>query len=261
MKRAITIRGLLRLLVTASLACAITAACASAQDTEPRFPPPRFVDVWLGGPLDSIYNAEYQRLSKACSGRGDACWVQELDTTAVQLTPVWQNADGEESVGWLVARLRTDGRWPRAALLFQGLDGDEVTLRDDLGDWGYGTTLALRDAREGRLQPWLIEPAGDFWIGESEPSAGFGIVEGPYGLVGRLWRLGPDVELPSGVYMILELDDGRVRFRPEIPRDMDCGEPVDSSASDPVPVYEVPLARLLDVDGRPRVEVAYGKGC
>lgn len=270
------LRSRVRPLIAASLALAATlasllAACASAQDADRRVPPPRFVDVWLGGPLDSIYNAEYQRLSSACSGQGDACRIEELDTTAVRLTPVWDASDGDEPVGWLVARLRTDGRWPRAALLFQSLDGDEVTLRDDLGDWGYGTTLAVRDARDGRVQPWLLEPAGDYWIGESEQSMGFGIVDGPYGLAGRLWRLGPvqaepadatgSVEVPAGVYMILELGDGRVRFRPEIPRDMDCGQSVDSSASDAVPVYEAPLTRLLDADGRPRIEVAYGKGC
>lgn len=279
------LRAHLRLLLTTSLTC-VAAACASARDAEPPSPPPRFVDVWLGGPLDSIYNAEYQRLSSACSGQGDACWVEALDTTAVRLTPVWETADGDDQAGWLVARLRTEGRWPRAALLFQGSDGDEVTLRDDLGDWGYGTTLALRDAREGRLRPWLLEPAGPYWIGESEPSAGFGVVEGPYGLEGRLWSLEPitaepildagagaggaaapgadaggSVELPAGVYMILEVDDRGVRLRPEVPGDMACGEPVDPSASGPAPVYEAPLARLLDAEGRPRVEVAYGKGC
>jgi hypothetical protein len=61
--------------------------------------------------------------------------------------------------------------------------------------------------------------------------------------------------------MILGMRDGLVRFRREISQDVDC-EPMESaSPSEPMPVYEVPLARLLDPSGRPLVEVAYPKGC
>jgi hypothetical protein len=62
--------------------------------------------------------------------------------------------------------------------------------------------------------------------------------------------------------MVLEVRDGMVRLRPELPEDMACGEPIDSMASPPpTPVYEVPLVRLLNASGRPAVQVAHGRGC
>jgi len=149
-----------------------------------------------------------------------------------------------------------------------GITGPEVPLVDDVGDWGYGSTLDLMEARDGWLRPWLLAPAGGHWLGP-DGGPGLGLVDGPYGLEGRLWRLGPvpaspegGAELPEGVYMVLEVGDGIVRLRPELPEDMDCGEPIDSAApAAPAPVYEMPLGRLLDASGRPRVKVAYGKGC
>ena len=138
-------------------------------------------------------------------------------------------------------------------------------------------TVALRRVRDGWAQLWILEPVGDFWIEIDGSSPGFGVVEGPYGLEGRLWSLGPvaaepvsgagaaaatEVELPGGVYMILEVRSGTVRLRPEVPQDMDCGEPGDSVArAEPMPIFEVPLTALLDPAGRPEVEVAYAKGC
>lgn len=238
---------------------------------------PQFLDVWFGGPLDSIYNAEYQRLPSVCRGRGDDCYAIELDTTAVRLVPVLPGPGAEEPAGWIIARLRTRGEWPYAALLFQDRSGAETTLRQDLGDWGYGSTLALRRVRDGWAQLRILEPVGDFWIEIDQSSPGFGVVEGPYGLDRRLWTLGPvaavpvsgagaaagvEVELPEGVYMILEVRNGTVRLRPELPQDMDCGEPEDSVAlAEPSPIFEVPLTALLDPVGSPRVEPAYGKGC
>lgn len=268
--------------LAATAIVSLMAVEATAQDVSRTPEAPRFVDAWFGGPLDSIYNAEYPRLQAACSGRDDACYREALDTTAVRLAPVWASPEANDPAGWLVARLATQGRWPYAGLLFEGRDGRRVVLRDNLGDWGYGTTLVIRDARRGRVQPWLLEPAGPSWVGGSVESPGFGIVEGPYGLEERLWRLGPveatvvsspggdpgdapddaSTELPAGVYKVLGVRDGVVRLRAEIPQDMDCGQPVDPSVGpESVPVYEAPLERLLDASGRPQVEVAYPKGC
>ena len=230
---------------------------------------PLFAEVWMGGPLDSIYNAEYQRVQAACTGEGDACYQAELDTTAVRLAPVFPTPELGEPSGWLVARLRARGAWPYAGLLFVSTEGVEVPLIDDLGDWGYGSDLDLIEARDGWLRPWLLAPAGGHWLG-ADGGPGLGLVDGPYGLEGRLWRLGPVVasgpdggaELPEGSYMVLQVQDGTVTLRAELPEDMACGEPIDSTAPAPsATIYEVPLARLLDASGRPRVEVTYGKGC
>jgi hypothetical protein len=226
---------------------------------------PLFVGAWMGGPLDSIYNAEYQRVQTACRGAGDACYEAELDTTAVRLAPVWARPDAPEPSGWLTVRLLPRGAWPYAALFFVGADGTEVALIDDLGDWGYGTTLDVAEARDGWLRPWMLEKAGGYWLA-SDSAPGFGVVEGPFGLEGRLWRMGPVTtatgeELPRGVYMVTGTSDDVVQLREELPTDMECGDPVDP-ASVPTPAaYEVPLAQLLGPEGRPRVEVAYPKGC
>jgi len=231
---------------------------------------PLFVAVWMGGPLDSIYNAEYQRLQTACAGAGDVCYQTELDTTAVRMAPVFPSAEVGEPSGWLVARLRARGTEQYARLLFASAAGGiEVPLIDDVGDWGYGATLDLAEARDGWVRPWVFGSAGRHWLGP-DGGPGLGVVEGPYGLEGRLWGLGPVVaarpgggtELPGGVYMVLAVRDGMVSLRPELPEDMACGEPIDSTAPfPPTPVYEVPLARLLNASGRPEVQVAYGKGC
>jgi len=274
--------------------CADSAPQAESQPqaqplSQPQSPPqaqpqaqpraPTFVDVWFGGPIDSIYNAEYERLSQVCGGEPDTCYAGALDTTAVRLAPVWSDARASEPAGWLVSRLRTNGRWPYAALLVQPDQGAEATVMEDLGDWGYGTTLALRGEDNGRFQPWSLAASG-YWLPDQGP--GFGVVEGPYGLEGRLWRMGPlrategdedagspagapsaaEVELPAGVYLVLGFTDETVRIRAEVPRDMDCGEPIEGTP-DPgsMPVYRVALSELLDGQGRPTVTVAYPKGC
>ncbi len=224
-----------------------------------------FADVWMGGPLDSIYNVEYERVQRACRGRGDACYAAELDGTPVRLAPVYDAPDaGREPVGWIAAQLRPRGQWPYAALVFQGADGQEVTLLDDLGDWGYGTTLALAEHRTDWLRPWLLEEPGGYWL-SMEGGRGYGVVDGPYGVEGRLWRLGP-VEsasgtLSAGVYMIVGVEGGTVSLRAEIPQDMDCGG-ADDVAPGPEPeTHRIPAEALLDAGGRPTVEVAYPKGC
>lgn len=222
----------------------------------------------MHGPLDSIYNAEYQRVGEVCSGQPEACWVENLDTTAVQLAPYWLDADGEAPAGWLAARLRARGPWPYAALVARGADGGEVTVLDDLGDWGYGLTMPVREMGDARFQPWLLADLGGWLSLEGGP--GFGIVDGPYGLTGRLWYFqavdvmgpgGESITVPAGVYMVLGVEDGRVRFRPEIPQDMPCDPDADSLPASEPEVYSAPIQGLLDEEGRPRVDVAYGRGC
>lgn len=231
---------------------------------------PVFVEAYVSGPLDSVYNAEYQRVQTTCQGEPTECYVAELDTTAVRLASVWTSPEATEPVGWLAARLRPQGRYPYAGLVFLESDGREVPLVDNVGDWGYGMTLDLVEARGQWIRPWLLQPAGDYWL-NADAGPGFGVVEGPYGLEGRLWRLRPmrlpagatgtDV-LPEGVYMVLSAEDGVVRLRAEVYEDMPCGEPPDPAVDRATPtVHVLPLERLLDAAGRPTVATAYPKGC
>lgn len=232
--------------------------CVAAQDA------PQFVEAYFSGPLDSIYNAESARLEGVCRGQPAACFGTELDTTAVALADVFAAPGAAEPAGRLAARLRPRGRYPYAGLVFLATDGRQVPLFDDVGDWGYGMTLDLAEARDdGWIRPWLLAPAGPFWL-RGSGDVGFGVVEGPYGLEGRLWQLGPvqagGATLPEGVYMILAVEAGVVRLRAEAPQDMPCGDDPPAGAPTP-PVHRVPLAALLDGAGRAVVRTAYSRGC
>lgn len=229
---------------------------------------PRFADLWIGGPLDSLYRAEFERLHAECPPAEGACFSRDLDTTAVVLTRVWTGPLSLRSAGWLVTGLRASGSRMYASLVYRPETGEEVVLREDLGDWGYGVSLPLAGVTADRLGlslPAMDEP---LWISAGQSRA-FGVVE-VYGLQGRLWQLssmparrqadGVIVELDAGVYLILDVSRGLVRLRPEIPSDMACGQEVSSNPDD-VPWFEVALDRLVGPDGLPMVEKAYGRGC
>ncbi|MGK7310608.1 MAG: hypothetical protein ACN0LA_00075 [Candidatus Longimicrobiales bacterium M2_2A_002] len=251
------------------LAGALTIATSAAAQERPGTTKdaPRFANVWIGGPLDSIYSAEYARLQETCENVDTACFAAELDTTAVVLGPVWSSPDGD-TVGHLAAALRPRGRYPYATLLYRPTQGPDVVVREDLGDWGYGVTLPLADRAEGWVRLRVPDADPPLWLPADIERRGFGVVD-VYGLSGRLWRLGPavgtdagggDATVPAGVYFVLEVADGTVRLRPEVPSDMPCGgEPRPAPAS--VPEFAVPLDALTRPDGRLAVEPAYPKGC
>lgn len=259
--------GILLLLATWSS----SAAPAAGQDDPAAPPPPLFADVWIGGPLDSLYNAEYARLHVLCEPVDPACFTNGVDTTAALLAPVRDEPGATEPAGWLIARLGASGTYLYATLLYRSGDGGVTVLVEDLGDWGYGTTLPLAET----AGEWLLvaAPAVDapMWLSR-DGTAGFGVAE-VFGLEGRLWRLGPvedartagggHATIPAGVYLVLDVAADGVRLRPELPADMPCGDPIDDAekTTERVPVYEVPLERLIDRNGLPTVEKAYPKGC
>lgn len=229
---------------------------------------PLFADVWIGGPLDSIYNAEYTRLQELCEPAETRCFTDRLDTTAVALATVRSAPEDPKPAGRLMAALRARGRYPYATLLVRPAIGPDLTLVDDAGDWGYGVTLALADTASHWIRP--IVPAMDspLWLPRDQGGQGFGVME-VYGLEGRLWRLGPvngarrkdgtPAELPRGVYLVLDVTGGVIRLRPEVPSDMACGE--DAPDPEEVPTYTVALDRLVSPGRVPAVEKAYPKGC
>lgn len=228
---------------------------------------PRFADLWVGRRLDSLYNAEYARLHETCDAGDDGCFARNLDTAAIPLAPVRGDAAASGSTGWLMARLRTSGAYLHASLLYRPDTGGDTVLREDMGDWGYGVTVPISASSGDSIGLRFPGVETPLWL---HPDSAPGFVTETYGLEGRLWRLGPvaarraadlvAVELPRDVFLVLEISEGLVRLRPELPGDMDCGQ---SAAPDPQQgvVYEVALEQLVDDDGRAAVEVAYGKGC
>jgi len=229
---------------------------------------PHFADVWFGGPLDSLYAAEYARLDSLCAPVDEACFVDGIDTTAVELGATWEGPETDRPSGHLVARLGARGRWPYASLLFRPVSGNDVVLQEDLGDWGYGNTISVSETAARRVRLVLPEVIDPVWI-DRNGDPGMGVVE-IFGLAGRLWRLGPvegrrvgddmDVELPPAVYFVTDVGGGVVHLRPEIPSDMPC-EVDPEPDPETVPSYEVLLDDLTGADGLPVVEPAYPKGC
>lgn len=251
-----------------AVALTLTAAPAAAQQQPVTTKDaPLFANAWIGGPLDSVYSAEYARLQETCENVDTACFEAELDTTAVVLTRV-RGSPGGDTVGHLLAALRPRGRYPYATLLYRPVQGPDVVVQEDIGDWGYGVTLPLADRTRGWVRLRVSHADAPLWLPADADDRGFGIVD-IYGLTGRLWRLGPvdgtggdgrEVTVPEGVYFVLDVDDDAIRLRPELPTDMPCGE---ERAAPPgsVTEYSIPLDALEDPDGRLAVELAYPKGC
>lgn len=250
------------------VALPLTATPAAAQERPDRAnDAPRFANVWLGGPLDSIYSAEYARLQETCEPVDTPCFAEELDTAAVVLTPVWSSPGGD-TVGHLVAALRLRGRYPFTTLLYRSRRGPDVVVHEDVGDWGYGVTLSLADQAEGWVRLRLPGADEPLWVPVDDQGPGFGVVD-IFGLAERLWRLGPvagtradgtSVTVPAGVYFVLDVADGTIRLRPEAPWDMPCGDEP-SPDPGPMPEYALPLEALTGTDGRLAMELAYPKGC
>ena len=257
----------------ATVALTLPATDGVAQEQPPGTVPdgPEFATVWIGEPLASLYTSEMARLREVCEPTEPACFETELDTAGVALAPV-RGSPGGDTVGHLVAALRPRGRYPFTTLLFQSMEGSRIVVREDVGDWGYGITLPLADRADGWIR--LLAPHAEvpLWVPTSAGGPGFGVVE-VFGLPGRLWRLGPvsgagpegdRVTVPEAVYYVLEVSDGMVRLRPEVPADMPCGEePTAEPAAEAgtVPEYSIPLEVLTAPDGRLAVEPAYPKGC
>lgn len=220
--------------------------------------------------LDAPYSEATERLLDACGSYRETCFREhhepvELVVDTLRARP----ASGAETAGVLVARLVVP-EGPGALgyrLLVRPADGGADRVLRTLDDWGYGVGFVVREwTREGWARlPGSAGPRGS-WI--STESGGLrGAVGSP---AGRGWRLesvearrtrtDETVVVEPGVYWILAVEEGTVRFRPELPSDMACGRDVPPDPPDP-PVYEASVESFFGADGSPRLQRAYPRGC
>lgn len=229
-----------------------------------------FLGWFEGRILDGPYTAVTDRLLEICGSYRADCFRKHHDPVEIVVDTLRGEPDaGAGARGILVARLVV--RESTGALDFRLMarpanGGSERHLRW-LGDWGYGVGFVVREWTE---DGWVRLPGSvgvrGGWV--STESGGLrGLVEGPSD---RAWRFealearrtstGEMVWIEPGSYWILQVVDGTVRFRPEIPSDMPCGRSLPPDPPDP-PVYEASVAAFFGPDGRPKLERAYPKGC
>jgi len=220
--------------------------------------------------LDAPYSEATERLLDACGSYREACFREHHEPVELVVDTLRAGPSlGREPVAVLVARLVVpEGPGTLGyRLLARPADGGPDRLLRRLGDWGYGVGFVVREwTRDGWTRLPDSAAARGGWM-----STGTGGLRGGVGSpAGRVWRLesvearrtssGETVTVEAGVYWILAVEEGTVRFRPELPSDMACGRDVPPDPPDP-PVYESAVEAFFAADGSPRLERAYPRGC
>jgi hypothetical protein len=144
-----------------------------------------------------------------------------------------------------------------------------VVWVEQLGDWGYGVNTFVN----GRAGAWARLPADPFgdgaWVRVSRDGAGLaGELEAAEGhLVDFEPGAGADrtgAAVPGGTYLVTRADSAVVEVRQEVPSDFvaQCRDdaPPDPPAST-VLRFRMATPDLFDGGGRPRLSVAYPRGC
>ncbi|MBD3369441.1 hypothetical protein GF402_03650 [Candidatus Fermentibacteria bacterium] len=148
-----------------------------------------------------------------------------------------------------------------------------IVWRDRLGDWGYGIHQFVLQKRDD----WVLLPPGPYgeeaWIRVQDNAEGEGLYGRVVCLEGRLIEIdsmsvlsvgtGDSAKIDRQIYLVTSVDSQMVEFRPELPSDMPSGASDDLSEhpADSLPIYRVWLRRMLTVEGEPRFEIAYPRGC
>lgn len=227
--------------------------------------------AWFEGRiLDEPYSSTTERLLEACGSYRAECFKEHHEPVEVVVDTLRAQPEAAaEAVAVLVARLvvRESTGTLTYGLVARPADGGPDRRLRWVEHLGYGTGFVVREWTE---HGWVRLPASsgsrDGWV--STESGGLrGLVEGPSE---RAWRFdalearraatGEAARVEPGSYWILEVEVGRVRFRPEIPSDMPCSRRVPPDPPDP-PVYEASVAAFFGPDGRPKLERAYPRGC
>ena len=234
---------------------------------------PREVAVWV--------ETEYARVEKLCRSHEHDCWARELQHQMWTLNPVYSSPDERATQsGILVAvtaytsddgfHFRFDYR-PFAGTQKVWLGGREI------GDWGYNVytyVVAKRLTSRMPQSTWVQLPADPFpspsWIKLDERGVG-GDVESVAGRIVRIEgsiqarnrRTGQRVTLPTRPHYVIErIENSSVMVREEVPADMPCTPGNERGVvTSETPRYRVALENLFGQNGKPRVSLAYPRGC
>jgi len=226
------------------------------------------------GVLDSVLAAEGERLGLACPAGGAECQRAHDPSRVVPLDILRANpAVAAPAAGVLAAHVRvTDDGWLGADLVFVPMPPAQATAPVHLkspGDWGYGVHIAVRHwttvtRPDGESRAWVRIP------GAGSVQGGW-LALGQGGLRGWMtpaeepvWAVATGDRAELGLafdhFRILDIADGWVTMREEIPSDMPCGPDLPPDPLDPA-VARLRVAELFTAGGMPRIEVAYPRGC
>jgi len=226
------------------------------------------------GVLDSVMASEADRPGLACPAGRAECLRANDPSRVVPLDVLRERPEARSpAAGVLAAHVHvTDSGWLAADLVFVPLPPTASTsalhLRP-MGDWGYGVHLAVRHwtvvtSSDGESREWVRIP------GAGSVGGGW-LALGEGGLTGWMtpadepvWAVGPEGRAELGLafdhFRILDIADGWVTIRAEIPSDMACG-PDPPPAPPNAAVTRLQLSDLFSSTGMPRIETAYPRGC
>ncbi len=234
-----------------------------------------FAELYLPDEIDRWYNqGEYPRLSRLCDlgDRSTACYAREFRSKEWTLASLHASPTrNARQLGTLVAvGAYTPEHHIHIRIDYQPPKGKRVVWISNVGDWGYGLDLFVI----GRRGSWLQLPPGPFpqpvWIQTQRNglSGGAGSIVGTViaiaqGVQGVNASTGRRTELPADRnYVIERITGGQAFVRQEVGADMPCEGAEEEKE---VPTATTPRFRVLkdlfDKTGRPKVTIAYGRGC
>jgi hypothetical protein len=242
------------------------------------------VSVSFPPTIEEEFGAEHDRVAKLCSYPDPECWSRNLALKTWTLNPVRSAPDAKApQIGTIVVVSVYEPGAPYLRFDYRAAGGRQATWlnREEIGDWGYGievVTLAKGKPSQGDQSTWIrlggvTEPA---WL-ELPP-----ILTAPAeGLEGELAPLTERIctfearvpatnrvtrrtaTLPSSVnYVVERVSGGQLWVRREVGADMPCADDDEKDVATPAtPRYRVPIGAVFTKSGKPRLKLAYPKGC
>ena len=244
------------------------------------------VSLGLPGTIAESYEEEFSRVEKLCSYPDPECWSRHLQHKTRVLNAVRSSPTPESpEIGVVVILSAYEPGAPYLQLDYRPLRGKQITWlnRAEIGDWGYGlevVVLARGEPSRGDRSTWIrlagvpqpawmeLPPTSMFQdarilVGSLEPLDGR-IFTVDSGLPAINRRTGRPVALPSRFNYVVERISGDQLFvRREVGADTGCGD--ENAEKDIVtsapPRYRVAVENVFKQDGKPRLRIAYPRGC
>ena len=243
------------------------------------------VSLGFPGEIAQWFETEYARVEKLCSYPDPECWSRNLQHKTWTLNDVRSSPDPEApQIGAVVVLSAYEPGAPHLRFDYRPLRGPQSTWlsAEEIGDWGYGieiVVLARGEPSQGDRSTWVrlrgvsepawieLPPSSRFAAGELvgtlEPLDGriFTVEDGVLAINRRTGRRAP---LPSRYnYVVERISGGQLFVRQEVGADMPCGDENDEKdrVTAATPRYRVNAEHVFKKDGKPRLRIAYPRGC